>query len=171
MPAAYGFLQVSRCLVGNLGAVARGPGQGCDRFFLGQPRARRGAGGEDAWHPERDHHAVRCAAHQDREHPRLWRRGRALRPSQGGSRCDRRAAIRGAGADADQAVRRTAGDRRPRHDRARNRRTGERRGHREGRRAGADGWRRFHFRRRARPERQGARSCRAPLRAARLSTT
>ena len=41
-----------------------------------------------------DHHAGRCAAHEDRAHQGVRRRGGVLRPRQRGSRCHRPQAVR-----------------------------------------------------------------------------
>ena len=96
--------------VSALDPQARAAGR--DRLFLRQPRAGRGSCGRPPWRTLRHPDALGRAAGEDRQHPRLWGRGGALRPRDRGPRRHRRTAGGRPGPDPDPALRRPAGHRR-----------------------------------------------------------
>ena len=89
-------------------------------LLVGQPRPGRGRGGDADGLQVGHRHAGRCAAHEDRAHPGVRRRGRGLRPRQrriatpSPASCARTRACR-----LRASLRRSRRDRRPGHGRPR----------------------------------------------------
>ncbi len=76
------YNKISRLAAGRTGRAPSSP-------IPRQSRPGRGRRRGDRRHPRPHRHAGRCAGHQGGEHPRLWRRGRLLRPRHRTARGDR----------------------------------------------------------------------------------